>query len=283
MKTLPALAAVALAGCAPGPSAMDAPASLAAAETAFAAHSMRENMRPAFLANFADDGVFVRADGWTPSNAYLATRPNPPIVLDWRPAYVEVAASGDLGLSTGPTKLTSTARPDAPPNYGQYVSVWRRRGQGPWKVEVDLGIGHPQPALWSQPLEATTVSGSQRSGSASGLRGAEEGFSRESEGSGQRAAYAAHGSERLRFYRNDASPALGKPNALAAPGMSDARIAWMVERLEVAGSGDFGYARGRYASALAPGQTLGHYLRVWRLEGGVWRVALDVTNPAPAK
>lgn len=277
-----ALAAVALAACAtPGPPAMNAPDSLAAAETAFAAHSVRENMRPAFLANFADDGVFVRG-GWTVSNAYLATRPNPPIVLDWKPVYVEVAASGELGLSTGPTKITSTANPSAAPSYGQYVSVWRRQGQGPWKVEVDLGINHAQPALWDQSVTAVT-SGSARGSmlNARTLRGAEENFSRASAASGARSAYAENASELLRFYRAGGSPALGKAGALASPGMTQDRIVWTVDRVEAAHSGDLGYARGSYASADAPAKVLGHYLRVWRNEGGTWRVALDVTNVLP--
>lgn len=277
MKPAPALAALALAACASGPPPMNAPDSLAAAEAAFAAHSVRENMRPAFLANFADDGVFVRS-GWVNSNAYLATRKDPPIVLDWRPAYVEVAASGELGLSTGPTKVTSVEKPNDAPGYGQYVSVWRRRPGEPWKVEVDLGITHPQPALWDQPLVAVSTGARGMMGSASGLRVAEAQFSRESASLGERSAYAALGSELLRFYRAGAAPSLGRDRALAAGAMTERRLVWNAERIEVAFSGDLGYARGSFASAEAPSKPLGYYLRVWRHEAGRWRVALDVTN-----
>src|SRR6202162_2571913 len=109
MRIVATFVAIALAGCAQHASrssSLDIPAPLAAAESAFAAHSVREGMRAAFLAHFADDGVLVR-DGWTNGNAYLAGRPDPPIVLDWRPVLAEVAASGEIGLSTGPWKLTS--------------------------------------------------------------------------------------------------------------------------------------------------------------------------------
>lgn len=277
---LPALPALALAACASvEPASMKAPESLAAAETAFAAHSVRENMLPAFLANFSADGVFVRS-GWINANADLANRENPPIVLDWRPVYVEVAASGELGVSSGPSRITSLARPSEAPTYGQYVSVWRRRGIGErWKVEVDLGITHPQPVLWDEPLVASWVSGARGTlRSAQSLGVAEEAFSRESRATGARAAYAMLASERFRFYRAGSAPALNKAQALTAPGMSTDRLAWRVERAEVAFSGDFGYARGSYASADAPGRVLGHYLRVWRVEAGEWKVALDVTN-----
>src|SRR5689334_14369645 len=145
--------ACALAACAHAPMTNEAATSLAAAETEFGRHSVREDMRAAFLANFADDGVFVR-DGWIVSNDWLRPRPAPPIVLDWHPQYVEVAPSGEMGLSTGPWTITSKKDASAPATHGQFVSVWRREGTGPWKVAVDLGIGHPQQALWDAPLEA---------------------------------------------------------------------------------------------------------------------------------
>jgi ketosteroid isomerase-like protein len=279
MKNLPALFAVALAACAATPPSMDVPASLAAAEAAFAAHSMRENMRPAFLANFADDGVTVRPTGWVVSNAYLATRPDPPITLDWRPQYVEVALSGELGLSTGPTKLTANAKPGEP-RFGQYVSVWRRVESGTWKVVVDLGIGNDGPRLWDQPLIAGYARGGHPSPNAGTIHAAEAAFTKESAANGMRSAYAALGATNLRFYRDDGGPVQGLEAAKAAPGMNDDKLAWTVERAEVARSGDLAYAIGSYARAASPGTPAGHYLRVWRNEGGRWRVAMDVVNVA---
>jgi len=135
MKPAPLLA-LALAACAHLPMTPEAPASLAAAETGFGRHSVREDMRAAFLANFAEDGVFVR-NGWMVSNDWLRPRPAPPIVLDWHPQYVEAAASGDMGLSTGPWKITSKKDPGAAPTHGQFVSVWRRDRIG------ELGDGIP--------------------------------------------------------------------------------------------------------------------------------------------
>jgi len=279
MKTTPVLLAVALAGCAATPSPMEVPASLAAAETAFAAHSMRENMRPAFLANFADDGMTPRQPGWVRSNEFLATRPNPPIVLDWRPQYVEVAASGELGLSTGPTKLVANAKPDVA-NYGQYVSVWRREASGTWKVLVDLGIGNATPVFWDRPLQASFVQGARGLLDSAALLEAEASFTRQSAAGGMRSAYATLASDRMRFYRDEGGPAVGLAAANASPGMTEGKLAWTVERSTVAKSGDLGYAIGSYAAVAEPAKVLGYYLRVWRNEDSRWRVAMDVANPA---
>ena len=277
-------AALAVAGCAQQPTqppAMDDAQSLAAAENAFAAHSVREDMRAAFLTAFADDGVFVR-DGWTVSNDYLKAQPAPPIVLDWRAQHTEVAASGDLGLSTGPWKITSKEKPDAPPTFGQYVSVWRREAAGPWKVAVDLGIGHPQSALWDQPLETTSPSGASASASR-GIEAAELDFVSDAHATSLPQAYAKHGAERMRFYRNGVQPAIGKSAALASPAMADQKLAWIVDGTEISSSRDFGYARGSFAAATAPTKPLGYFLRVWRFERSQWRIVMDVTNPAPKR
>lgn len=272
------LAACALAACA-APSARmdDAPATLAAAETAFAAHSVREDMRAAFLAHFADDGVFVR-EGWRISNDFLRDRPAPAIVLDWRPQYVEVAASGELGLSTGPSKITSREKPGTPAAYGQFVSVWRRAPGGPWKVEVDLGINHAEPALWDAPLQARTVP--EAPAATAGIAEAEAEFQRIAAARGTPAAYEALGAVDLRFYRPGHAPRLSRASAKLLLGSADEGLRWTSERIETSRAGDLGYARGSYASASAPDQPAGWYLRVWRREPGGWRVALDVVNPA---
>lgn len=282
MKTLPLAAALALGACAhsPAPPANDIPASLAAAESAFAAHSLRTDMRQAFLAAFDADGVMPRG-GWVVSNDFLKDRPAPPIVLDWKPVYVEASASGDFGLSTGPSKIISKSDAALPPRYGQFVSIWRRSPGGPWKVAVDLGVSHAEPSLWDQPLEAGFVPGPGAPAAAAGLAAAEARFTEVSAASGLPAAHSEMASPRLRFYREGTPPVLSKAAALASPALSPQRLAWTVERIEVAKAGDLGYARGRYAAAATPGTTLGWYLRVWRFEGGAWRVALEIVNDAP--
>jgi len=280
MKPTLVVSALALAACAAGnppvPATPDAPASLAAAETAFAAHSVREDMRAAFLANFADDGVFVRK-GWTLANASLKERPAPPIVLDWRPVYTEVAHSGELGLSTGPWKITSKEKPDTPATYGQFVSIWRRVGDGPWRVEVDLGIGHPDSQFWDAPLKTRfSPESSYPNGS---LADAEGRFALAGKDS-SRAAYAKLADDDIRLYRNGTQPIYGKRAAVGkGPDMEKAYV-WTVDRSEVARSQDFGYARGSYASTSEPTKPLGYFLRVWHVDRGEWRIVLDVTNPA---
>jgi ketosteroid isomerase-like protein len=278
MRFAPLLPALALAACALSPiETMDAARSLAVAESAFAAHSLREDMRAAFLASFADDGVMVR-NGWIVAKDYLAKEDAPAIVLDWRPVFTEVARSGDFGFSTGPWKITSKAKPDAAPSFGQFVSVWRRDPGGPWQVAVDIGISHAAAALWDEPL-ATVVLPGRAALTRGGIESAELDFVSEAQQRGLTAAYAVYGSERFRFYRDGIAPAVGKANALASPAMSDAKLAWSIDQVEMSQSRDFGYSRGSYATVGSPKTPLGYFMRVWHVEDGQWRIAIDVANP----
>lgn len=285
MKSLPLSAAILLSACARvatlEPSTGDA-ASLAAAETAFAAHSVKAGVRDAFLHYFADDAVVFRPGPVNGHDVYEKST-DPPIVLDWRPAWVEVSASGDFGLSTGPWKITSRTDASRPPAYGQFVSIWKRSGTGPWRVAVDLGISHANPELWATALEARQLSGGSMDDASPGIAAAEASFARSASDAGNRAAYAAHASQRIRIYREDYAPLLGRDAALASPAVAMAFTAWTAERVEVARSGDLGYAIGRYADTAAPGEARGYFLRVWRREGSLWRLALDVTSPVAAK
>jgi len=282
MKRVLAAIAATLAGCASMPESSrstDAPASLAAAESAFAAQSVREGMRAAFLAWLAPEATLYRG-GPVNGPAVIAANPDPPIVLDWRPAYVEVAASGELGLSTGPWTVTSRRDPAAAPRHGQFVSVWKRARGGPWRVLVDLGISHPGAHLADAPLQARETPSRDPDPSAT-IERAEAQFASRAATSGDADAYAAWTSTSVRLYRDGQAPFLGRPAALGSPAARDARTAWTVEAHETSASGDFGYAIGRYGPT--GGATAGHYLRVWRREADGWRIALDVVNALPQR
>jgi len=267
-------------GVAPDP-AMDPAASLAAAESAFAARSVREGMRAAFLANLAENSLVLRPGPVDGREAFGKESAEAPFVLDWRPVHVEVAASGEMGLSTGPWTLKGKADPKAPARHGQFVSLWKRDGAGQWKLAIDLGIGHPGEDLAAESLAARQWAADPAAGGAAGIAAAEGAFDAASRAGGARGAYARWGSPGLRLYREGAGPAIGRDAALAARGVSGERLAWRVERSEAARSGEFGYAFGSYAAGPGSARPLGYFLRIWRFEDGAWRIALDVVNALP--
>lgn len=278
-RRAPVLLATALAACTAmshDPAGMAA--SLAAAETAFAAQSVREGLRAAFLAWLSPDAILFR-NGPVNGPALISARPDPPIVLDWRPAFVEVASSGEFGVSTGPWTITSRADAKAPPRHGQFFSVWTRPPGGDWRVKVDLGISHPGPALADAALVAgVTPAIPDATGEA--VDAAEARFAHLAAQEGDRAAYAAFASATIRLYREGHAPFLGRDAALASPAAGEGRTAWALASQGASRAGDLAYAIGSYGP---PGAAAaGHYVRVWRREPAGWRVAADVTNALAA-
>lgn len=266
-------AALIAASCATLPG--DEPAqTLAAAETSFAAHSMREDMRAAFLAAFAPDGVFVRGT-WTLAHPWLEPRAAPPIVLDWRPVHVEAARSGDLGLSTGPWRITPKGGA-APTAFGQFVSIWTRDAGGPWRVAVDIGISHPAPTPWDAPLDARVSPGVA---AVSPLDAAESAFSDVAAREGTSAAWSRWAASDIRIYREGHAPVLGRDTALREL-REPSRTVWKADVVRTAASAELGYARGTLAPPGEGRRVEGYYLHVWRHEAAGWRLVLDVVNPA---
>jgi ketosteroid isomerase-like protein len=108
-----------------------------AAERAFA-RSMAERDFAAFGRYVAEDCVFF--SGSTPLRgraavlaAWEAFFEGASAPFSWEPDQVEVLASGDLALSTGPVKDpggTVMAR---------FTSIWQRQGDGVWRVVFDKG------------------------------------------------------------------------------------------------------------------------------------------------
>lgn len=125
-------------GALPGQSPL--PASLTrqvfAAESAFAA-SMADRDTAAFARFVSPEAVFsgrtvlrgkaAVVDGW---RRFFE---GPAAPFSWKPEVVEVLESGTLALSSGPV-----LGPDGK-QIGTFNSIWRREGDGGWRVIFDKG------------------------------------------------------------------------------------------------------------------------------------------------
>ena len=101
----------------------------------------------------AEDAVFFGATELEGREAVVAAwqaflDPNSGLSLRWSPTDVEVASSGDLGVSRGDYRLTRIAEDGSiSVGVGTFVTVWKRSADG--KLRAILDIGTP-----AQPAEA---------------------------------------------------------------------------------------------------------------------------------
>jgi len=265
----------ALAACA-SMSSMDPRESLAAAERTFAQDGLDLGVRAAFIAHFAPDGlVFEPApvrvrDVWPQRPAAADPRA---LRLEWRPALLDVARAGDLGLSTGPFHLVdATGR--SPERFGAFFSVWQKQGDGTWKVWLDMGAGStapvgdsawgapPRPRAGPQDVEAPTATAVSESDRAlSGLTGTQ---------------LAGRLALEARRYRDGGPPLVGHAweDALQADGGT---AEYVPSEARVSASGDLAASYGRITLKRAPeGAGIpGYYVHVWVRDAGAWWLAAE--------
>lgn len=118
---------------------------LVGAERTFSADASVHGTRAAFLTALANDGV-VFAPGPANGKTVWALRDDNKDRLEWAPAVAEVAASGDLGYTSGPWRYL--VKGDAKPStFGHYLTAWQKQPDGQWRVLAAHGTNHPESPL----------------------------------------------------------------------------------------------------------------------------------------
>ena len=105
------------------------------AEYAFA-EKARASVRGAFLDTLAEDSWVLQPRPERGRAVYTAAKEST-AQLQWYPALADIAASGDMGFSSGPWVYTATNGTKAT---GHFLTVWRRDAECRWSVVLDGGI-----------------------------------------------------------------------------------------------------------------------------------------------
>jgi ketosteroid isomerase-like protein len=253
-------------------------------EQAFSKMAEEQNTRDAFLAFIADDGLLFRP-GAVNGKKWMLEHPAPPSTSDkrpllaWQPAYAVMAASGDMGFTTGPWEAKADVNDEKPQGYGHFMTVWKKQADGTWKFVVDLGISHPQSGgpltLWTPaetpkkefkpvdvPIARETLLERDRNYAAAVLS---HGFAK---------SYAAYAAREVRLYRANYLPFIGREASIEQLSQTTGEFKWTPIGGDVSSAGDLGYTHGTYEAA----NEHGSYVRIWKKKNGLWRIVMDVTN-----
>lgn len=270
--------------------------SLIETERAFARYALETNVRDAFIAYFAEDGVNFLPHPANTKQAF-AKRPAPTgpsqFLLKWAPIYGDVSLAGDLGYSTGPSAVEDQTPQKRPTRHGFFFSVWKKQADGKWRVAVDMGVGTGvQGAPLDAPFEPATSIKSKTSGSKdtqlAEIRALDQTVLMDVS---MEQAFLSLAHETVRVYRDGDLPIIGKSAArdwIERDKKAKAFAAQSVVKTidaGVAASGDLGYCYGSYEKRSAENAILekGYYTRVWkRDEAGNWRIVFDVNSPLRA-
>lgn len=256
-------------------------ASMADAERAFAKASAARGIRAAFLAYLDDEAIGFGPTLGRAKDAWKA-RPEPanPLAtaLVWDPRTGDVSEDGQLGWLTGPY-LRVPDGDASKTSFGCYFSIWRRSGQGPWRVFIDLGISTLVPCEF--PAEFAAFPGEPAPGAAASkdaLVAADRALNTKAHDAGLAAAFGPVLDDNARLHRDGHQPLVGA-GAVREFLASDAGP-WTFTTIDgaTAGSGDLAFTYGR-AEQTTPTKSAGYYVRVWRRgPGGAWRLVFDTVS-----
>jgi ketosteroid isomerase-like protein len=250
-------------------------------EQAFSKMAEEKNPRDAFMTFIADDGLLFRP-GAVNGKKWMLEHPVPPSdkkpLLAWQPAYAGMAASGDMGFTTGPWEAKGDIKDEKPSAYGHFMTVWKKQADGSWRFVVDLGISHPQsggpqahwePAVASKKETFKPVDGT---GARKSLLDRDQLYTV--------AEFAVYASPDVRLYRANSLPFIGRDAAAAELAKTKGTIMWHPISADVSQAGDLGYTHGTYEVSDDTKKVIerGSYVRIWKNTDGVWRIVMDVTN-----
>lgn len=274
------IAAGLLAGTAPAPPA--APASVAPvveAERAFARMAQEKGAGEAFRTFVAEEGrMFL--PGPTRAKPILAGGKAHFGPLRWWPVYAGLAASGDLGFTTGP----AVSGEGAAMKHAIYFTVWKRQLDGQWRWLLDKGsTQRVQPA--QGPATPVVALGKAAKGLGAGAWSdvaAAETVLAKALAQDAHAALSAALAPDGRLLRDGPPPAVGRAAVRSALASQAGRVTVATLGGEASAAGDLAYTYGTAAWSDSTGERHGYYARIWQRRAGGWRLVVDQMSAPPA-
>lgn len=113
-----------------------------AAENAFASMAATDGVQAAFAHFAADDAVLLRGKrlvkGKTALREYFSKQPFTEVKLNWKPDFVDVAASGEMAYTYGPyTFSAKDSSGQMISDTGYFHTVWKKQAGGQWRFVWD--------------------------------------------------------------------------------------------------------------------------------------------------
>lgn len=248
-------------------------ASLVQTEREFAALSVRNGTRAAFLANFSPRSIIFRTNAVL-GQTWFENNPSPKGELSWKPAFADISSTADFGYTTGPWEFRLSSD-QAPTASGHYVTVWQRQPEGRWTIAVDIGISHEAVTATEEvvfgPIGNQVTeqrSRNQMESAGDGLLQKERTFLMSPEN------HASALGEDVRLYRDGKLPISGPSASRTASGRAGDFL-WTIPSITMSSSTEFAYAYGKVYSD----STIHNYLRIWKRQPqAAWRIVVDLVD-----
>ncbi|HEY0744151.1 MAG TPA: nuclear transport factor 2 family protein [Chryseosolibacter sp.] len=246
---------------------------VAEVERAFAKTSRETSTVNAFLAYLAKDAIMFRQGQPVDGLSLWQDRKPDSTLLNWWPTVADIAESGDLGYTTGPYQFFNKRTDSAPVGNGYYSTIWKKQPNGEWKIKVDLGVRLER--LQQLPVELKFAP--RRKAAASATVAIHDADAQLNHILNSRSVSfdPASFAKSYRIHRAIIGPSVKDTQAVEKH-EAGKKFTFEFVGGEVSASKDFAYSYGKVVRTDIEGDHKSNYLRVWRVEGGEWKIVLDV-------
>lgn len=257
------------------------------AERNFASASIMNGCRAAFIENLSDESVIFTNTWVSNGKEFWKNRKNRPIVLKWEPEFMDIAASRDFGISTGPWELQEHRPYTKPIGTGYFVTVWKKQPGGVWQVIFDAGSATPADTAnkhsFSFPAGADKNIAVPKNVNADSL--SRQLLEREKQMLGawknnpKSATYASFLSPHPWLQYNGHLPTTNADTINNRITQLQKTLIWKSVGSGAASSDDLGYTYGFLEIPDGPKTVNGHYVRIWKKQGsGKWTIMLEMMS-----
>lgn len=243
-----------------------------AADRGFAKATAEIGLKSASLQFTSDDAIIFRPEAINAKDFW--TRRNDTKTLAVRTmAAADVASSGQIGFTTGSIEYFPNGMNQPAGDFGQYVTVWGRRGNGGWRAVLELFVKHEKDL--KLPVKQSTYQRFGLENNKSGRSAADPSmrFLRASMSDHLGAAYRNYAAEEIRLLRDGYPPIVGRKQVIEAT--RDYRAVKFPFKVALMESGDMAYSWNPCEYNVSDeGMERGNCLHVWKLRDKKWWIVL---------
>lgn len=111
-------------------------------EKGFERTAAEKGVKSAYLEFLADDSVVFRPDAVNGKEFWKAREDSSSELLSRNATFIDIAANGLLGYSTGNWEFFPKGRTGPPTKFGQFVTIWEKKPDGKFRASVDISVTH---------------------------------------------------------------------------------------------------------------------------------------------
>lgn len=242
--------------------------------------ALSKGTKTAFLQYLTDDAMIFRPGPLKGKEFWNSQKDTPTLVIR-KPAFADIAYSGQFGYTAGTWESYADGNRGSNAEYGQYVTIWEKRGDDNFRASIDIVVVNDQLSnLGQNKLGSLNQNGDPNAKGWSVTNASMDFFKTSLADKALGKAYKEFADNDIRLLRERQSPLIGKKDVVSET--KSYRSVEFPKDVAVFQSLDMAYVWNpcEYADS-NEGRESGNCLHIWKLRNNKWWIVLGVFARIP--